>query len=370
MDGETSWSRFERAVARIFEAQGFATEQAARVDSGGRNFEIDLVLTWADDVRTVVEVKTYRTRTPSPVDLARAADAARRAQLAIRADHWVVATNLRSAQLPSADGRMAGDPILCVEDLIRLAGGRVDLIGDLVELDRELSSALHDFEGGLDLRAPAGPFRLEMLRTPPTGRRPVRSPSPLPAGRGREIADELRSVPTGREGGVTLPSGRTGAAWRLFEQVGLEALTYVFHRQFERWREQENAGGADQRFDVLAKVKGDDVFSRMLVEDFRSRFVLFEFKNYGEPVKANPIHVTEKYLHPTALRSTAVIVSPRGLSPQAVGACHGALRDTGRLILDLDVDTLCRMLEEEDAGTSPDARMERMLDDFLQQVGR
>jgi hypothetical protein len=98
--------------------------------------------------------------------------------------------------------------------------------------------------------------------------------------------------------------------------------------------------------------------------------VLFEFKNYGDPVKPNPILVTEKYLFPTALRSTAIVISPAGLSEQAVQACRGALRDAGKLILDLDVPTLCRMLEEEDVGTSPDVRMERMLDTFLQQVGR
>jgi Holliday junction resolvase-like predicted endonuclease len=367
MNPETPASRFERVVARIFEVQGFAAEGAVRGVTAGRNYEIDLLVTWQAEVRTVVEVKTYRSRTPSPVDLVRAAERARRLRSEVGADHWVLATNLRRAQLPPTQGIQPDTEILCVEDLIWLANGRVDLINEVVELDRELSSALHDFEGGLDLRVAQDGAGLEMLRSPP-GQTSVAPPAPT--GRGSLIAAELRSTPTGRAAGVTLPSGRSGAAWRLFEQVCLEALQYVFHRQFEQWREQENAGGADQRFDVLAKVKGDDVFSRMLVEDFRTRFVLFEFKNYGSPVKPNPILVTEKYLNPRALRSTAVIISPNGLSLQAVEACRGALRDAGKLILDLDVATLCSMLEEEDVGTSPDARMERILDAFLQQVGR
>jgi hypothetical protein len=236
-----------------------------------------------------------------------------------------------------------------------------------MEMDRELSSALHDFDNPLDLRATSKPTDISPLQSMMSSQ--ALPTAPLIA-EGDRLATELESVPTGRDSGVVLPSGRTGAAWRLFEEVGVEALRYLFHRQFHAWQEQENVGGDEQRFDVLAKVKGDDVFSRMLVEDFRSRYVLFEFKNYAAPVKPNLIHVTEKYLFPTALRATAIVISPKGLSPAATAATHGALRDVGKLILDLDVPTLCRLLRAEDLGTSPDAEMERLLDAFLQTVGR
>jgi hypothetical protein len=98
--------------------------------------------------------------------------------------------------------------------------------------------------------------------------------------------------------------------------------------------------------------------------------VLFEFKNYAAAVKPNLIHVTEKYLFPTALRATAIVISPKGLSSGARATTHGALRDVSKLILDLNVPALCRLLRAEDQGTSPDAEMERLLDAFLQTVGR
>lgn len=359
--------RFEGLVAEIFAGQGFSIATNQMIDDKSTHAEADIIATWGGNVRTVVDVKVFRSRMPALRDLDRAFNNALRLRHAFKADHAIVVTNLRRAQLPKSRSSVPEHMLLGIEDLMSLTLENEKLTGALIEMDRELSSALRDFDNPLDLRPTLTPADITPLHsmilssTVPT--------TPLPS-KGDSLAAELESVPTGRDGGVILPSGRTGAAWRLFEQVGFEALKYLFHRQFHAWQEQENVGGDEQRFDVLAKVKGDDVFSRMLVEDFRSRFVLFEFKNYAAPVKPNLIHVTEKYLFPTALRATAIVISPKGLSPDATTTTHGALRDVGKLILDLDVVTLCRMLRAEDLGTSPDAEMERLLDAFLQTVGR
>jgi hypothetical protein len=180
----------------------------------------------------------------------------------------------------------------------------------------------------------------------------------------------LRSVPAGKSRSVTLPSGRTGVPWRLFEDIGIEALEYVFEGVLGNWRRQEAVSGEANRFDAFAKIIGDDVFSRTLIEDFRSRYILFEFKNYTAKVKPNLVHTTEKYLFPTALRATAIIISPKGISPESLQATHGALREVGKLILDLNVEMLCGILNDKDNGTTPSAKMEACLDSFLQQVGR
>lgn len=97
---------------------------------------------------------------------------------------------------------------------------------------------------------------------------------------------------------------------------------------------------------------------------------MFEFKNYTEQLKPNLIHVTEKYLFPTALRSTAIIISPKGFSEEATRAAQGALRDAGKLMLDLPVDTLCDMLIDADIPVAPTGKMELLLDSFLQSLGR
>jgi hypothetical protein len=64
------------------------------------------------------------------------------------------------------------------------------------------------------------------------------------------------------------------------------------------------------------------------------------------------------------------MISPQGFSDEAKSASFGALRDAEKLILDLDVETLCTMLEEKDEGISPSLQMEVLLDAFLQEIGR
>lgn len=78
----------------------------------------------------------------------------------------------------------------------------------------------------------------------------------------------------------------------------------------------------------------------------------------------------EKYLYAKALRGAAVIISPKGFSDPAKRAPHGALRDVGKLMLDLDAPLLCKLLEAKDLAQPPGAEMERLIDAFLLEVGR
>ncbi|MCA0341454.1 MAG: hypothetical protein LCH99_17225 [Proteobacteria bacterium] len=162
----------------------------------------------------------------------------------------------------------------------------------------------------------------------------------------------------------------TGSVLRGNQHIAEECFQYLFGTDLTNWQRQDHVGGKDKRFDALAKVSGDDVFSRSLIEDFRTRYVLFEFKNYGVKLKPNVLHVTEKYLFPTAMRSTAIILSPLGFHPDSREAARGAMRDAGKLILDVTSDDLATMLRAKDEGNAAGARFEPLLDAFLLDLGR
>jgi hypothetical protein len=361
--------RFERIVGRIFQDNGFRVEfnQKIRSNNHHRIFDVDLVLTWDNSVSTVVEVKLFRSRAPNLSDLARASDHVQETQALLRADHAMVVTNLRRDRMPPQGAWPPGVVFVGLDDLVQLANSKFDLLSELADIDRELSSALREFDGAPDLVPASSPMDLSQFHVAATNRPP---PPPSQPRKGHELAEVLRSVPAGKSRRVTLPSRRTGVPWRLFEDICMEALEYVFEGVLGNWKKQEAVSGDANRFDALAKIIGDDVFCRTLIEDFGSRYILFEFKNYAERVKPNLVHVTEKYLFPTALRATAVIISPKGLAPESVQATHGALRDVGKLILDMDTNMLFELLEDKDNGTTPSAKMESHLDKFLQQVGR
>ena len=361
-------NRLQYLVGRIFARHEFAVEYDRRVslDERPRMLEVDLLLTWRD-VTTVVEVKASRTRTPNLNDMVRAAEALDYVRQSLPADHAMLVTSLRRDRLPPV-GRVTKSIIIVgIDDLLHLAGDDIALLDELAVVERELNSSLGEFDRSADLSPSKDPLSLVQFRANRIG--PASPALSLPT-RGAALAAELREITPGKAAKQKLASGREGVNWRLLEQVGRESLEYVFEDLLANWREQQSVGGDENRFDAMAKISGDDVFCRTLVEDFRTRHILFEFKNYKEFVKPNLVHITEKYLFPTALRSTAVVISPHGLSPDATGACRGALRDAGKLNLDLPTPALCELLESKDAGVPPSEAMELILDDFLQSLGR
>ena len=144
----------------------------------------------------------------------------------------------------------------------------------------------------------------------------------------------------------------------------------MFDGVLGNWDKQKPIAGKDNRFDAISKIQGSDVFCRTLIEHFGSRHILFEFKNYKDPVGANLIHVTEKYLYPKALRGIAVIISPQGFDEAAKRASHGALRDVGKLVLDLTREKLGDLLDQKDNAQPPGETMETLLDTHLLEIGR
>jgi hypothetical protein len=365
--------RFEVLVARLLGEHGFKVQSSLPVTLEDRRLriEVDLLLTAENGAKTVVEVKLYRSRAPNPLDVNRACERLSAARAALNADHAMLVCNLPRKQMPNEADLPGGVILLPFDDLISLSKSDVELFGALIELERELNSSLRDFDRPIELASGRDPSdassalsSLGLVVERPGG------PPPPPPRRGHDLAQELLEIPAGKGKRVTLTSGRSAVPWALFEEVCLEALKYIFEDILDRWQKQKAVAGEANRFDAVAKITGDDVFSRTLIEDFSSRYVLFEFKNYSERVRPNLVHITEKYLFPKALRATAIMISPKGLHPDATSATHGALRDAGKLVLDLKVEHLCDMLEAKDNGTTPSAAMERLLDEFLLAVGR
>lgn len=354
-------------VARVFRAQGFDVQQEVRRLQDRRRVEADLLLTADNGVKTVVEVKLYRSRARYIPDGSKAIAQVRNAQVVFQADHAMLVTNLYRDWIRPSGAIDDGVILVGIDDLAELAI-TPELREEIGRVDEELSSALRDFDsaGLARPKVPFAPSVLHMRVTPPA----QTSDTPVPA-RGAVLVTELSEIKPGKAFKQKLPStGREGVNWRLFEDVCYEALQYVFEGVLGNWGTQEAVAGDDSRLDARAKIEGSDVFCRTLIEHFGTRHILFEFKNYQDKIGANLIHITEKYLYANALRGAAVIISPKGFSDPANRAAHGALRDVGKLMLDLDVPLLCKLLEAKDLAQPPGAEMERLMDAFLLEVGR
>lgn len=166
-----------------------------------------------------------------------------------------------------------------------------------------------------------------------------------------------------------LQPGKTDAT--RFEKACEDALRLMFGTEFVGWRPQNWVDGGFHRMDLIARlVPTQNPFWSGLASDFRTRYVIFEFKNYTDPISHDQIYTTEKYLFTTALRSVAIIVAYNGASDSAQRAARGSLREQGKLILCISRDELYSMLSKRDGGGDPTDLLYERLDEMLMTIAR
>lgn len=168
---------------------------------------------------------------------------------------------------------------------------------------------------------------------------------------------------------VALEPGRGDAA--RFEETCEEALQLMFGTEFVGWRPQNEVDGGFHRMDLIARlVPTRNPFWSALASDFRTRYVIFEFKNYADEISQDQIYTTEKYLFTAALRSVAIIIARNGSSESARKAARGSLREQGKLILCISMEELCGMLRKRDGGGDPTDLLYEKLDELLVTIAR
>lgn len=193
--------------------------------------------------------------------------------------------------------------------------------------------------------------------SPSTASTTVDSSQP-PVSRGEELCSRFQDIPKGGAGAIE------------FERICTESIKHLFGDQFGSWHEQDASEGGFHRRDFLVRLRPKHDFWTSLAHDFRTRYIVFEFKNDEEAISQDQIYSTEKYLFTTALRSVAFIVARCGADKGAYRAASGALRETGKLIMILDQNDLCEMLRASDRVGDPEILLHERLDQILTKMLR
>lgn len=156
--------------------------------------------------------------------------------------------------------------------------------------------------------------------------------------------------------------------FREYELICTEILKYVLGDYLTFWDSQETSNDGLYRFDLCCKIKTDanQDFFDTIKHYFNTKYIVFEFKNYNEPITQREIYTTEKYLYEKALRKVAVILSRFGADDHALKAAKGALRENGKLILCLSDNSLLEMIDIKKRGDQEPADfLGAILDDIL-----
>lgn len=184
-------------------------------------------------------------------------------------------------------------------------------------------------------------------------------PSP-PRTTGSGLCRELRALKKGRNTASKLEELGT----RIFEYLFQEGLDWSTHRTQNR-----NADGL-HIFDLVCRVRGGTAFWDFVLKECRTRYMVFELKNYSSKIGQNQIYSTEKYLFKEAFRSVAIIFSRMGPNDNAVEASRGAMRDAEKLLIHVNDTDICQMLDIRDADGDPADYLFALVDEFLMELGR
>lgn len=213
--------------------------------------------------------------------------------------------------------------------------------------------ALLEFESTIPKQDAQTTF--DALKTPPlllhAGPGPVDHP-------GTKLEKELRTLHRGRK------------TWRRYEHLCDRILQYLFSDDLLGWHKQKRTDDGLSRFDYVCRVKPTTDFWRFLVDQVGSRYILFEFKNYAKAIKQGQILTTEKYLLDKGLRRAAIVLTRVGAHESAMAMTQGAMREAGKLILVVDDQSVCEMLQMKDRGEDPTDLLFSLADDFLLKLPR
>lgn len=167
----------------------------------------------------------------------------------------------------------------------------------------------------------------------------------------------------------SLDTGRVCAG--NYEELCTDSLKYIFDEYLAGWINQKSTVDGLYRMDLICRIKkrGNE-FWDFIKEDFKCRYILFEFKNYGRSIKQTQVYTTEKYLYRTALRTVCFLVSRKGASSSAKKAVSGILRETGKLIVILSDEDMINLLKYKDEGLLPEDYLSDIVDDLLMKLSK
>ena len=338
--------QFNELIKDLFEDFGYDVEVTHGIGDGG----VDLIVESNGRV-LLSEVKVYRTKYTSGIENALARLYFNIIDRKATNGVLILSSILEKRYLESLQLKY-GIRIIDRNILFFLTQKNFDLRRRLEEILLELTQTGDEdfFEG---LKIPEG-YEIEAIWTPfKKGKGTINLEDT-----GKQLSAQLSNMELGKERA------------RGYEMLCEKILKYLFEKDFSFWNQQNSTDDTLHRFDLIAKIASMNDLWKYLARDFRSRFVIFEFKNHTDPITQSEVYSTEKYLFNTALRSIAVIISRKGADKNANIAMKGALRENGKLIICLNDDEILQMLHMKDNDDDPNTYLSEKIDKILMNLSR
>lgn len=242
------------------------------------------------------------------------------------------------------------------------------LFGEFEEIKNEFVALLDYTTGDIEPVPPGFTLCFSTPKNVPADEPAALEPSPEPSAKADyEEADKARSETADWKKRLSrIEPGKEQP--REYERFCVDILKYILGDYLSLWEEQDQTNDGLHRFDLCCKIKNgvNQDFFDTIAHYFKTKYIVFEFKNYSKEISQKEIYTTEKYLYGTALRKVAIIISRLGGDGHALQAAKGSLRENGKLILCLSDQDLLKMAEIKARGDrEPTEYLSDMLDRLL-----
>lgn len=343
---------FEKIIQKLFDTMGYSTFPNKRNKTADRVIDIDLEAQ-LDDEKKLVEIKFYRSREISSISLHLVAER--------------FAYNIKSFK--DGSGLLIISAVISNRlktDILEKYGIEVWDRSTLYALMTEYSPVLRDQFEQLLMAAQQGDQPYDVfaaLDDIHIAHSAIINFEPedvkySPPRKGIQLRTALQAIPSGKKG------------WSQYENTCKEILEYLFNEDLTLWDKQVRTEDGLSRFDLICRIASKDDYWKSLISSFNTRFILFEFKNYAQPVSQDQVYTTERYLYTKGLRSVGFIIAANGASNQAESAARGALKENGKLIMFLSNEDLFHLLIlKDDLGNCNDY-LSNKLDKWLIDLSR
>ncbi|MFC9664269.1 hypothetical protein ACFVJ5_28900 [Nocardia sp. NPDC127606] len=152
---------------------------------------------------------------------------------------------------------------------------------------------------------------------------------------------------------TTCPAGRPG--WQEYENVGVEALTYLLVPPLSRPQIQAKTLSGIDRRDAIFPNRITDSRSPwgLLYTELKARLILVEFKNYDRiEIGKEEVDQTRNYMKKTMGR-LAIVCCNKSPSDAALRRRNIAFSDEGKVILFLTTAHMLEMIDMKERGEDP-----------------
>lgn len=302
----------------------------------------DLIVRSSDSQKYIVEVKLYRSERVAASLIRQAAYQLKKYMAASDINRAILIASSQVSTDMSQQLKEEGIYVWDINYIYALTGDDLRLLEAFTEI---FSYAEVGVSGTKPLPEPIAAFSERVFDTSSTER-------------GAQLILNLNST----------PAGKVGA--KVFEDWCEEALKYLFDEEFRHWTRQSKVAKGFHRLDLIARLVPQHSFWIATAQDFKTRYIVFEFKNYKDKLSQSEIYTTEKYLFVKALRSVAIIIARNGADEGAWHAIEGALRENGKVILIITLKELEQMLLHKDYGDDPTDILIQKMNGLLMGLGR